>query len=203
MKAGARAVGVAESYRGHRVEAEQDSSSGDVEGDETESTLAAVVCRADRTVDGFAFGACTVGGLDATSAVVDLLARLDREDVRYVLVSGVAPAWYNVLDLGAIHESVDRPVISVSFEASAGLEPALREAFSGAELEERLSIYRRLPPRGRLSVDDGTLFVRAVGSEEGDARDVVRAFTPEGGRPEPLRLARLAARAADRWRGDA
>lgn len=205
MKAGARAVGVAESYRHDPSAGGEPATAGagrpsDDDGDEVASTLAAVVTRADRSVDGFAFGTCTVGGLDATDAVVDLYVGLDREDVRYVLVAGVAPAWYNVLDLRAVAEAVDRPVISVSFEPSPGLEPALSEAFSGEELRDRLSIYRRQPPRERLAVNDQTVFVRAVGLADHEARDVVRAFTPEGGRPEPLRVARLAARAADRWR---
>jgi len=43
------------------------------------------------------------------------------------------------------------------------------------------------------------VFVRGVGLADDEAADVVRAFTPEGGRPEPLRVARLAARAADAW----
>ena len=202
MKAGARAVGVAESYRSAGGTATEGRASSDEPIDERRSTLAAAVVRADRTVDGFEFGECTVGGLDATEAVVDLLERLDREDVRYVMVSGVAPAWYNVLDLPAIHEAVDRPVLSVSFEASPGLEPALRDAFRGDALEARLSIYRQQPPRERLSVNDETVFLRAIGLDGGEARDVVRAFTPAGGRPEPVRVARLAARAADRWRAE-
>ena len=200
MKAGARAVGVAESYRGRHREAEQSSLGEDGTNGRTESTLAAVVTTTNGTVDGFAFGSCAVGGLDATGAVIDLWDRLDREDVRYVLVAGIAPAWYNVLDLAAIREGVGRPVISVSFEPSPGLDSALEEAFSGGGLEERLAIYRRQPARERVVVNDEAVFVRAVGLDDPEARDAVRAFTPEGGRPEPLRVARLAARAADRWR---
>ena len=202
MKAGARAVGVAESYRSSVETATEGRAPSDEPSDERRSTLAAAVVRGDRTVDGFEFGGCTVGGLDATEAVVELLDRVDREDVQYVVVSGVAPAWYNVLDLPAIHDGVDRPVLSVSFEASPGLEPALRDAFQGDALDARLSIYRRQPPRARLTVNDETVFLRSVGLDDGEARDVVRAFTPEGGRPEPVRVARLAARAADRWRAD-
>ena len=181
MKAGVRALGLAESYRGD------------------ESTLAGAVVRADRTVDGFVFETLTVSGSDATETAVSAFERLGREDVRYVFLAGIAPAWFNLFDLPAIHEAVDRPVCSVSFEASPGLESALREAFSGAELDERLAVYRRQPPRRRLSVDGETLFVRAVGFDDAgaDPADVVRAFTPEGGRPDPLRVARLAARAAD------
>jgi endonuclease V-like protein UPF0215 family len=178
VKAGVRALGLAESYRGE------------------DSTLAGAVVRADRTTDGFVFDTWTVGGTDATDTVISSIDRLGREDVRYVFFSGVAPAWFNLVDLVAVHESVDRPVLSVSFEASPGLEAALREAFSGDALEDRLAVYRRQPPRRRVSVNDETVFVRTAGLDE-DVTDVVRAFTPEGGRPEPLRVARLAARAAD------
>ncbi|MFB6106692.1 MAG: DUF99 family protein [Halobacteriaceae archaeon] len=181
MKPGARALGVAESYRGDR------------------STLAGAVVRASRVVDGFAFASCAVGGTDATGAVVDLFRSLDREDVRYVVVAGVALAWYNLLDLRAIHDAVDRPVISVTFEESDGLETAIREAFDGDDRDARLATYRALPPREALSVNDESVFVRAVGCRSGEARDVVRAYTPAGGRPEPVRVARLAARAADAW----
>ena len=164
--------------------------------------MAAVVVRADRVVDGFAFGDCTVGGRDATETVIGLVDALDREDVQYVLVSGIAPAWFNVLDVPAIHEAVERPVLSVSFEDSPGLAPALRREFTGDELETRLETYERQPPRERLVVNGEPVFVRAVGVDPGEARDVVQAFTPEGGRPEPIRVARLAARAADRLRPD-
>jgi endonuclease V-like protein UPF0215 family len=188
VKPGTRAAGLAESYAGQR------RRTGDA------STLAAVVVRADRAVDGAAFGTCTVGGTDATEAVCTLLSRLDREDARYVLVAGIAPAWYNVLDLPAIAEAVDRPVLSVSFEASEGLEPALRREFAGDDVTERLAVYRRQPPRERLEVNDETVFVRSVGLDHDETGTVIRAFTPEGGRPEPLRVARTAARAADRFR---
>lgn len=198
MKAGTRAVGVAESFRERPSDRGPDSS----RGADDESTLAAAVVRADRVVDGFSFGSCSVGGTDATDAIVALLDRLDREDVQYVLVAGIAPAWYNLLELSTISDRAGRPVVSVSFEASEGLEPALRAAFDGEALEERLARYRRLPARERLTVNDETLFVRSAGVESDEAIDVIRAFTPEGGRPEPLRVARLAARAADRWRTD-
>ena len=182
MKPGVRALGVAESFG----------------NDRNRSTLAGVVTRASRVVDGFAFGTCAVGGTDATDAVVDLVEGLGREDVRYVVVSGIALAWYNLLDLSEIHERAARPVISVTYEASPGLERALAAEFEGDELAARRETYRRQPPRHRLTVNDHTIFVRAAGLSESEARDVVRAFTPEGGRPEPLRVARLAARAADR-----
>ena len=199
MKSGTRALGIAEST------------------DETSDRciLCGAVLRADRVADGFAYATATVGGLDATDAVCTLVERLDREDVRYLLVSGVAPAWFNVLDLDRIADVAERPVLSVSYEESPGLESALREQFAGDALDARLAAYERLPPRRRLRVNDETLFVRSVGLEHGDSGPsavdaddlpddevarIVRAYTPTGGRPEPVRVARLAARAARQWR---
>ncbi|UPW01507.1 DUF99 family protein [Halorussus gelatinilyticus] len=179
MKPGVRALGVAESYR------------------ERYSTLAGAVTRASRVTDGFAFETCTVGGTDATAAVADLFSSLGREDVRYVFVAGIALAWYNVVDLRRLAAEIDRPVISVTFEESPGLLDALEAEFEGDALERRRETFERQPPRERLGVNDQTVFVRPVGIDASEARDVVRAFTPEGGRPEPLRVARLAARAGD------
>lgn len=183
VKPGARALGIAESAH-----------------DADRATLAGVVVRADRAVDGLVFGSCSVGGSDATDAIGTLADRLDREDVRYLFVGAVAPAWYNLLDLEAIAASVDRPTIAVTFEESEGLEPALREAFSGATLDARLETYRSLPPRREQRVNGERVYVRSVGIGDADAAGVVDAYTPEGGRPEPLRVARLAARAGDSYR---
>jgi len=179
---GVRALGVAESAAGDR-----------------RATVAGAVVRADRTFDDLVLDSWTVGGTDATRTVIDCWQRLGREDVRYLLIAGIAPAWFNVLDLHAIHEAVDRPVLSVSFEASEGLEPALRDAFADdpAERDERLDVYGRQPARDEVTVNGETCFVRAAGCDPETAREVVVAFTPEGGRPEPVRVARLAARAAD------
>nr|WP_237560379.1 DUF99 family protein [Halolamina rubra] len=184
---------------------------------ESVATCAGAVVRADRVVDGLAYERCTVGGDDATDAVVALVERIDRPDVSALLLAGVAPAWFNVLDLPRIHEETGLPTLAVSFEASPGLAPAIRAQFDGADRAWRLDTYESLPPRRSLSVNDERLFLRALGVDApvADAADtdpadsgaapplapnceaaqLVRGFTPEGGRPKPLRVARIAARA--------
>ncbi|WP_280588505.1 DUF99 family protein [Halorubrum sp. Boch-26] len=167
------------------------------------SRLAGAVVRADGTLDGLAFERCTVGGADATDAAIALFDALGREDVRHVACAGVAPAWFNLLDLRRLHEALDRPVYAVSYEPSPGLEPALREAFDGDALERRLDVYRALPSRVRVDREDPDrtgdarpLFVRAVGIDESRAADAVDELVREGfRRPEPLRLAAVAASA--------
>lgn len=182
MKAGTRAFGLAESFV------------------DDASQLAGVVVRADRVVDDFCFGTCTVGGTDVTDTIEDLWGALDRPDVQYLLVAGVALAWYNIVDLDRLHATVERPVLAVTFEPGSDLRSSLIEEFEGKELADRLALYDQLPPRHSVSLGDETVYVRATGLPPDDAADVVRVFTPEGGRPEPLRVARLVARAADSWR---
>lgn len=185
MKPGVRALGIAES----------------VGPSDERSTLAGVVVRRDQVVEDAAFRSCTVGGTDATDAVCSLLEERLRPDVRYVLLGSVAPAWYNLLDLARIHRVADRPVIAVTFEESDGLESGLRDAFDEAALEDRLERYRALPARRPVSVNDETVYVRHLGCNASDAAAVVRAFTPEGGRPEPIRVASALARAGNQYAG--
>lgn len=179
MKPGVRALGVAESYRGDR------------------STVAGAVVTPSRAVDGFEFATCTVGGMDATEAISSLYADLDRDDVRYLFLAGVALAWFNIVDMRELHRVTDRPVVAVTFEESEGLEPALRREFDGETLDRRLEAYRSLPERRPTTVNEETRYLRSVGLEHDDAAELVKGFTPAGGRPEPLRVARQAARAAD------
>lgn len=181
MKRGTRALGLADSYA----------------PDAEESTVAGAVVRVDRVLDGLTFGRVTVGGTNSTERLTELVRRIDRPDVQYVLISGIAPAWYNIVDLLLLSDAIDRPVVSVSFEASAGLEPALRDAFDGDALSERLARYERQPPRRAIDVNDEQLFVRSVGLDADETKRVIRVFTPEGGRPEPIRVAHTAAHAGD------
>lgn len=184
MKHGVRALGVAESA----------SPQAD------RSTLAGAVVRADGRADGFGLGTCTIGGTDATQAIGDIYDGLNREDVQYVLVAGVALAWYNIVDMYALHDRLERPIISVSFEESPGLSEAIREGVENPA--SRLETYQELPERVPVTLNDERRYVRWVGCSEEDARAVVHSFTPGGGRPEPIRIARLLARAINDWYED-
>jgi endonuclease V-like protein UPF0215 family len=178
VKRGTRALGIAESTP------------------DSQSYLAGAVVRVSRVVDGLIFDTCTVGGSDATASICAMVDRLGREDVRYLLVAGIAPAWFNIVDLHAVADHTGLPTIAVSFEASTGLSDAIRSAFDDpATADERVATYRAQPDRHEYTVNGESVYIRAVGLDADDAVAVVRAFTPEGGRPEPLRVARLAARA--------
>lgn len=181
-KKGLRALGIAESFRGRE-----------------KSTLAGVVMRRDGVVDGFGFGEVTVGGMDGTAAAVSLFHDLGREDITCILLSGCVIAWYNIIDPDAVSRATGLPVVVVTYEDSEGLEEDIAAHFPGDS--ERMEAYRRLGHRVPLRLGTGyTVYLRASGIETADARRVVDAFTRDGKVPEPLRVARLAARAAMQYR---
>ena len=181
FKKGIRALGVAECFR---------------RGVSRHSILAGVVMRADMIIDGFSLATATVGGLDATEAVLRLYGRLGRKDVNVIMLNGCVISWYNVIDLHEVAERAGRPVICVTYEPSPGLEKYFREYFP-EDWRERLAIYERNGPRTPVVLKTGhRVFVRAIGLEDEEAIHVLNRFTLHGSVPEPLRLARLLARAA-------
>ncbi|HPD75883.1 MAG TPA: DUF99 family protein [Methanoregulaceae archaeon] len=175
-KKGLRALGIAESYSGR-----------------SRSTLAGVVMRKDRIIDGFAFHDVTVGGTDATDAVLAMVRDLDRQDINAILLSGCVIAWFNVLDPDRVFVTTGIPVICVTYEESDGLSADIQHHFPGDD--ERLSAYEKLGDRVPFVLSTGqTVFLRSWGLPEADAARLCDAFTLEGKIPEPLRVARLCAR---------
>jgi endonuclease V-like protein UPF0215 family len=184
-KRGIRALGIAESFSG------RDSS-----------TMAGVVMRKDLRIDGVALASLTVGGMDATGAVLGIIASLARRDINVVMVSGSVMAWFNILDPEAVSRETGLPIIVVTYEDSEGLEEDIAHHFPGDE--ERLRAYRRLGERIPVELGNGPrVFIRAFGISPGDATRLLRDFTRDGKVPEPVRVARLVARAAMRWQGGA
>ena len=154
-----------------------------------------VVMRADRRVDGLAYARASVGGDDATRAVLEICRRLDRRDINALFLSGAAISWFNIIDLVAVFEEVSRPLICLTYEESEGLEKYLREYFP--EPEEKIERYRSLGMREKIRLKTGyELFVRVHGATVEEARILLNKFTLDGRVPEPVRLARMAARAA-------
>jgi len=159
------------------------------------STLAGVVMRADRRVDGLAYARAIVGGDDATEAVLKLYHRLGRKDINALILGGAVISWFNIIDLERLFSEVARPLICLTYEESEGLEKYLREYFP--ESKEKIDSYRSLGKREKISLKTGyELFVRVQGTTVEEARILLNKFTLDGRVPEPVRLARMAARAA-------
>ncbi len=182
LKPGIRALGIAECFRKHGRRA----------------VLAGVVMRADLQIDGFGLGEVTVGGMDATEGVIELWSSMRRRDVNVIMLNGCIISMFNLVDLEEVHRATSVPVVCVSYEPTRGIEGYLREL---PEAERRLRVYRRLGPREEVELPTGhRVFVRCAGAEVREVKVLLARFTKQGGIPEPLKTARLLARAVLRWR---
>ena len=75
--------------------------------------VSAVVCALTR-MEGMCWGEATRDGRDATDVIGDLIASSKfLEQTHLVLLDGVAIGGWNVIDLEALHERLDRPCVAV------------------------------------------------------------------------------------------
>jgi endonuclease V-like protein UPF0215 family len=147
----------------------------------------------------------TVDGTDATDRILGLLDRSPFLDgVRAVLLDGIAVGGFNLIDLDRLHGELERPVVTVTRHPPDF--PAMRAAIRTYFPRDAAARWRlvRAHPLFRLPMPEGNpLQVGAVGCTRAEAAVLVRRTTVRGHLPEPLRLARLVARAlasADRIR---
>ncbi len=176
FKKGIRALGIAESFTGRAY-----------------SVLAGVVMRKDLRIDGFAVARVTVGGSDATNAVIRIIQSLRRNDLNLIMLSGCVISWFNIIDPAIVATSFGIPVICVSYEESDGLVQEITQHFPGDET--RMEAYKRLGERTGVRLHTGyTVYIRGWGISTDDAAILCNEFTLDGGVPEPLRVARICAR---------
>ena len=159
------------------------------------STLAGVVMRSDRVIDGLAVGRTSVGGDDSSASIAALYSMLRRNDVNVIMVSGAILSLYNIVDIDELTRKTRLPVICLTYKETSGIEGSIRHHFH-EHAGPKLEAYRKLGRRRRLKLKSGhSVFFRASGLEDTEARSVISMFTLQGSIPEPVRVARLLARA--------
>jgi len=157
------------------------------------SRLSGVVIRRDFVIDGFVFGQCTVEGDDATEAILDMHSRLNRDDISFIMISGLIIAMYNIIDLKMIWDVTKIPVIGVTYEESNGIEDAIQRHFPDS-YKKKIELYHRLEKRTPITLHTGyKLYIRTEGCSHPDAKKILDAFVLQGSVPEPLRVSHLLA----------
>ncbi len=158
------------------------------------SILAGVVMRRDFVIDGFVFGKVTLEGDDATETILSMYKKLNRPDISYLLISGIIIAMYNIIDLKKISQSLDLPVIGVTYQDSEGIEEAIRHHFPDS-YESKLKEYQELEKRDKITLHTSyDIYIRKEGCTLSDVKHLLDELTLQGSFPEPLRVAQLLAK---------
>ena len=178
-KRGIRIFGIAESFK-------KSSST---------STLGGVVMRRDLIVDGIVFGSATLKGDDSTKNIHCMFRSLQRDDINCIMLDGLIISLYNIIDGDKLNNITGLPIIAITFEDSRGLEEHIRNHFL-EKSEMKLEQYRKLGNRDQVRLrTDKSLYIRYWGLSLKGALNTLNAFTLQGSIPEPIRVAKLLARA--------
>ena len=178
-KKGIRVLGIAESFKKTSIC----------------STLAGIVMRRDLVIDGMIFGNATIEGNDSTKNILSMYRSLKRNDINCIMLDGLVISMYNIIDGKELQESTDIPVIAITFKDSEGLEGAINHHFPN-DSKMKLEQYHKLGQRDKILLKTGKiLFIRYWGISLKEALMVVNSFTLQGSIPEPIRIAKIAARA--------
>jgi uncharacterized protein len=151
--------------------------------------IVGAVCARTR-LDGVVSGFVRRDGSNATRRIEELVRGTRFADnVRAVLLQGIAVAGFNVIDIVALHESLRVPVIVVM------RRPPRLDAVKRALLDwtpggaRKWALVERAGPIERL----GRVYTQRVGIDRDAALALLDATTLHGNVPEPLRIAHLIA----------
>lgn len=130
-------------------------------------------------------------GANATAAIAGMILRSRfAAHLHAVLLQGIAVAGFNVIDIHALAAALARPVVVVARRAPgmSAIRAALETRVRGGARKWRL--IERAGPMEPI----GGLWVQRAGAITADeTATLLRAFSPHGNLPEPLRAAHLIA----------
>jgi len=145
-------------------------------------------------IDGVAFGNAALGGNDATDCIVGMYKSLARDDINCILLDGLVISMYNIIDGERLVQETGIPLVAITFEDSKGLEGSITNRFEN--WQSKLEQYEKLGQRERITLKTGkSLFVRYWETNHRNAVAILNSFTLQGSVPEPVRVAKLIARA--------
>ena len=135
-----------------------------------------------------------IDGTDSTKAVISLANR--SKSVGLIMLPSVSLAGFNVIDPHELHKKLKVPIVVANPERPhlVAVRGALKRHFP--DWKRRVRVFNLMGPPDALRVPrEGTLYFYAVGVSATRTRTLLRNLTRSGKRPEPLRIARIIARA--------
>lgn len=156
-------------------------------------TIVGVLLRLPNYVEAVMRTEVEVDGGDATDKLVEMVnGSRYKEQVKTVLLDGIALGGFNVVDLDEFFERTGVAIATVTRDKPDydGIKSALQEHFS--DWEERLGVMKRRELL-EIETDHKPIYVMHVGIDEDELREILKMSTVRGALPEPVRIAHLIA----------
>ncbi len=134
-----------------------------------------------------------VDGVDANEKLAAMInSSRYKEQLKLVLLDGVALGGFNVVDITKLHEEIGLPMVTVTREEPdlETMKSALKENFE--DWEYRLDVINS-GELHRVETEHKPIFVKFIGMDLEEIKEIIELSTVRGALPEVLRVAHLIA----------
>jgi endonuclease V-like protein UPF0215 family len=156
-----------------------------------ESLVVGAFIRAPNYLEALMKTTVHVDGSDSTDRIIEMVSESRyREQIKTIMIDGIALAGFNVVDIGRVHEATGLPVLTLTRDRPdmEEIRSALRKHFD--DWERRYALMAGLELR-QLRTAHKPLYACGVGLGWEDFQDLVEMTTVRGAVPEPVRIAHL------------
>lgn len=149
--------------------------------------LVGTVCSGTR-LDIVVRGYVEQDGSDATAVMAELVKEKKLVHVRGVLMQGITVAGFNIVDINALAEELEMPVMVVMRK-----RPKMQKFLEALDKVKHADEKRALIEKAGPIEACAGLWVHRAGLTLEEGREVIQRTTLHGAIPEPLRLAHIIA----------
>ena len=157
------------------------------------STVIGVVMRGGEYLECVLRSQVTIDGTEATAICEQMIKNTrHRRQLKAIMIDGASLAGFNIVDIAALYESTQVPVITVTRDKpdQKKIKKALQQNFN--DWKERWKILQK----GTLTTiptHHNPIYIKYRGVSLEEAKEIINISTIRGAIPEPIRVAHLIA----------
>jgi endonuclease V-like protein UPF0215 family len=155
------------------------------------AVVVGAVVRVPNYLEGVMKTEVTVDGTDSTKMLIQMVSRSRyRDQIKVIMLDGIALAGFNVIDLEELHASLGMPVLTMTRDRPdmKRMKAALMKHFD--DWSERYGLITKLELR-EIQTEHNPIFGCGLGLDWREFVSLVGLSTVRGVVPEPLRMAHL------------
>ncbi|MEK6972885.1 MAG: DUF99 family protein [archaeon] len=151
--------------------------------------LIGIICRSDSQVEGILSKDIEIDALDAADLIANMVKKSKFSDqVRYIFLSGLNFAGFNIVDLQELYSKLKIPII-VILKKKPDLHKINLALTRFADFDKRIDLIKKA---GKL-YSYKKIYYQKIGLDDKQAQHIIGAFTYTSNIPEPVRLAHIIA----------
>jgi len=157
-----------------------------------------VIMRPPQYIEGICRTKVTVDGTDANTVLQAMMTQSSFKDqVRLIMLDGVALGGFNVIDIEKLYQATEIPVVTIT-RTKPNLElikKTLKSHFK--DWKTRWEIVNNLKLE-KVNTNYNPIFIKYSGISSSEVNRLIRITTVRGVLPEPIRIAHLIATAMEK-----